>query len=69
MKEKKDRNLKNTPDSSNKKQQVSSSRTERGSGTEDTQKQSGAVNMPEKKPYSHRTGDATNFGDRSYQED
>ena len=23
----------------------------------------------EKKPYSHRTGDATNFGERSYRED
>ncbi|HEY1114870.1 MAG TPA: hypothetical protein VGE66_14975 [Chitinophagaceae bacterium] len=31
-----------------------------GAGTERTR---------EKKPYSHRTGDATNFGDRSYQED
>lgn len=29
----------------------------------------GAVNTTEKKPFSHRTGDASNFGDRSYQED
>jgi hypothetical protein len=28
-----------------------------------------AMNEKEKKPYSHRTGDATNFGERSYQED
>lgn len=29
----------------------------------------GAMTSGEKKPISHRTGDATNFGDRSYRED
>jgi hypothetical protein len=32
-------------------------------------RQKDAVNTTEKKPISHRTGDATNFGDRSYEED
>jgi len=27
------------------------------------------MNNKDKKPYSHRTGDATNFGERSYRED
>jgi hypothetical protein len=27
------------------------------------------MNVKEKKPISHRTGDATNFGERSYRED
>jgi hypothetical protein len=29
----------------------------------------GAMTSGEKKPISHRTGNATNFGDRSYKED
>lgn len=46
-----------------------------GTGTPDKsssggiQRQADTVNTKEKKPYSHKTGDATNFGDRSYQED
>jgi hypothetical protein len=29
----------------------------------------GSLTSGEKKPISHKTGDATNFGDRSYRED
>lgn len=29
----------------------------------------GAMTSGEKKPISHRTGDSTNFGERSYRED
>jgi hypothetical protein len=51
------------------KQDVSLKRTAGSTRTEDTSRQAGGLNIPEKKPYSHRTGDATNFGDRSYRED
>lgn len=52
---------------SNEQQSAVNRETPASSGTVHTQP--GAVNAREKKPISHRTGDATNFGDRSYRED
>lgn len=53
----------------NTEKQNTSTGTSDQSSAGSIQRQEGAVNTTEKKPYSHRTGDATNFGDRSYQED
>lgn len=53
----------------NERQDISSNRTAGRTGTEGASGQSDKLNIPEKKVISHRTGDATNFGDRSYNED
>lgn len=68
MKENKNKSSQRNQEQKAEKQNTSANNPNTGASS-GVQKQEGAVNTTEKKPYSHRTGDATNFGDRSYQED
>lgn len=69
MKENKNKNSQRDQQQKGEKQNTSTNPPNSGASSGGVQRQEGVVNTTEKKPYSHRTGDATNFGDRSYQED
>ena len=69
MKKDKNKGGRNDSNRNPEQQQSSSNRTGRQGKDSGGIFEGGDVPSGEKKPISHRTGDATNFGERSYRED